>query len=86
MTDEQKIKKLSHAFEEVIWMAIRYAHGRHSFAPSIVRDAIFKYQEVFPDWKPSKDTTIEAPQHELTEGFDLPSDYLHDLFEDNNND
>ncbi len=25
MTDQEKIQKLKHAFEETIWMAIRYA-------------------------------------------------------------
>jgi len=27
MTDKEKVKILSHCFDEVIWMAIRYADG-----------------------------------------------------------
>lgn len=40
MTKDKKIETLKHCFEEVIWMAIRYAHGRHTYAPGMVRDAV----------------------------------------------
>ena len=46
MTKDQQIKTLSHCFDEVIWMAIRYADGRHTYAPSMVRDAIKQFQKV----------------------------------------
>jgi hypothetical protein len=64
MTDKEKIEKLKHAFEETIWMAIRYADGRQTYAPSMVRDAIKEFQMVFPDWKPKKDITIKPPNKE----------------------
>lgn len=30
-------KNLKHIIQEIFWMARRYAHGRHTYAPSIVR-------------------------------------------------
>lgn len=74
MNDEEK---LSRAFEEVIWMAIRYAHGRSTFAPSMVRNAIKLFQEVHPDWKPGSDIVIKAP--EKIDGISQKEDYLQDL-------
>jgi hypothetical protein len=37
-------KRLQSAIEDILWMAARYAHGRHTYAPSMVRDsvAVFK--------------------------------------------
>jgi hypothetical protein len=43
---------LKKAYEDVIWMAIRYANGRATYAPSMVRDSIKEFQKVFSDWKP----------------------------------
>jgi len=80
MTDKEKVKILSHCFDEVIWMAIRYADGRHTFAPSTVRDAIRDYQKVNPEWKLRHDRTIEKPTDDMIGGVSLESDYLWDLF------
>jgi hypothetical protein len=80
MTDQEKIQKLKHAFEETIWMAIRYAHGRHTYAPSIVRDAVNNFKKVFPDWELKEDRVIELPDESTINGFSLRSDYLDDLF------
>lgn len=80
MTDLEKIQKLKHAFEETIWMAIRYADGRHTYAPSMVRDAIKEFQKVFPDWKPRHDIVINPPNKEDLGGMKFASDYLHDVF------
>jgi len=81
MTDKEKIEKLSYAFEETIWMAIRYANGRSTYAPSAIRDAIGQYQMVFPDWKPRYDMTIRVPKKEdLKKCGNFESDFLHDIF------
>jgi hypothetical protein len=80
MTDKEKVKILSHCFDEVIWMAIRYADGRHTFAPSTVRDAIRDYQKVNPEWKLRHDRTIEKPTDDMIGGVSFESDYLWDLF------
>jgi hypothetical protein len=69
MTDQEKLK---HCFEETIWMALRYANGRSTYAPQMVRDAIKDFQEVYPDWKLRRESG-------LTERYQLESDCLHDL-------
>lgn len=56
MTDKEKIAMLKKCFEDTIWMAIRYAHGRHTYAPSMVRDSIndFKRYFLIGKWKKIK--------------------------------
>lgn len=80
MKDKDKIQVLKNCFEEVIWMAIRYAHGRHTFAPSMVRDAIDNFKKVFPEYELKHDITIKTPDPEDIKGIVFESDYLHDLF------
>jgi hypothetical protein len=85
MKDKEKIELLTRAFNQTIWMAIRYAHGRSTYAPSIVRDAIRDFQKVHPDWELQQDVTIKPPSEEETRsGFvRMKEDYLHDLFKQN---
>lgn len=80
MKKAEKIQKLKNAFEETIWMAIRYADGRHTYAPNMVRDAIRDFQMVFPEWKPKFDITIKPPKEDEISSLKLKSDYLHDIF------
>ena len=80
MTKDKKIEALKHCFEEVIWMAIRYAHGRHTYAPGMVRDAVTKYREIFPDFVLKEDITIRPPDEAELNAFKQRSDYLDDLF------
>lgn len=80
MRDKEKIEKLRQAFEDTVWMAIRYAHGRHTYAPSMVRNAIKDFQSVFPEWKPKQDNVIKPPDKEDLYGFVFESDYLYDVF------
>jgi hypothetical protein len=81
MSDKEKVKVLKACFDDIYWMAIRYAHGRHTYAPSTVRDAIKTFKEVFPDWEVKEDKTIEPPKMDMIGGLSLRSDYLDDLFE-----
>lgn len=81
MTDKEKIEILKQCFEEIIWMAIRYAHGRRTYSAEIVRDVVRNFQEVFPDWKPKQDITINSPTEEDLVGMGFEQDYLNDLFE-----
>jgi hypothetical protein len=83
MTKDKQIEMLSNCFNEVIWMAIRYADGRHTFAPSTVRDVIRDFKKVHPEWKPKHDITIKKPTEDMIGGISFESDYLWDLFEDN---
>jgi hypothetical protein len=81
MTDKEKIEKLKYTFEQTIWMAIRYADGRHTYAPSSVRDAIKEFKSVFPEWKPKKDPIIKPPNKEDLGGMNFESDYLYDILQ-----
>lgn len=81
MTDKEKIKVLKTAFEDTIWMSIRYANGSHTYSPSMVRDAIKKFKSVFPDWKPKHDITISQPKESDIGGMSFKEDFLYDLFE-----
>ena len=60
MNDKEKLDIVSRAFEDTIWMAIRYANGRQTYAPQMVRDAVKAYQSVNPEWKPRFDQTIKS--------------------------
>jgi len=77
-----KEQKLLSAYEDVVWMAIRYAHGRATYAPSMVRQSIKKIQEVYPHWKPEKDHVICPRDKNNKDSHILDSDYLNDLFLD----
>jgi hypothetical protein len=75
---------LKEAYTEVIWMAIRYAHGRQTFAPSTVRDSIANFQKVFPNWKPRYDRTLKDDRERIESFGDclsLKNDWLDDLVE-----
>ena len=56
MNDLEKLKK---AFDDVIWMAARYAHGRSTFAPQMVRDAVALRREIDPDWRLEPDQAVK---------------------------
>jgi len=59
-----KEDKLRGAIEDILWMAIRYADGRRTYAPSTVRRAVKVFKEVYPDFKVKHDITIEPPKEE----------------------
>ena len=81
MNAKKKLELMREAFDDVIWMAIRYAHGRHTYAPDIVREAITKVKEIFPDFELKKDDTIESPkEYELYSYYISRKDWLDDLF------
>lgn len=84
MTDKEKIAILKNCFEDTIWTAIRYAHGRHTYAPSMVRDSINHFKKVFPDWKLQEDKVIKPPSEKEIGGASFRSDYLDDLFTESN--
>ena len=81
MTDKQKLQIITNAFEDTIWMAIRYAHSRTTYAPSTVRHAVRQFQTVYPDWKPQPDSTLATFVNDV-DSLKIKSDYLTDLFED----
>jgi hypothetical protein len=80
MTDLEKLKK---AFDDVIWMAARYAHGRSTYAPSMVREAVALRREVDPDWRLAPDQVVK-PLDKSTESYNLDSDDLSDIYSPTN--
>ncbi len=77
---EQKNKILKEIIRDLIWMAVRYAHGRHTYAPHVVRDAMNKFKKLYPNYI-FRDVTIKAPEHGLKR-MGLRGDYLDDLLDD----
>jgi len=73
-------KRLKAAIEDILWMAARYAHGRHTYAPSMVRDAVNTFLDIYPDLNIKQDRIIEPPSEEQLNSFSLRSDYLDDIF------
>lgn len=61
---------------DLLWMAARYAHGRHTFAPSTIREVVRFMRKTYKDWEPERDETIEPPEKIVG----LRSDYLDDIF------
>ena len=73
MDDKQKIEVLRKCFMDVVWMSIRYAHGRNTYAPDMVRDAVEQFRLVFPEWKPKMDIVVSKQK-------ESGSSDLNDLF------
>lgn len=69
---EEENKILKQIINDTIWMAIRYAHGRKTMAPSKVRTCIANLKNIDPD------TVIER---EPWTGDGFKEDYLNDLFD-----
>lgn len=68
-------KRLQTAIEDILWMAARYAHGRHTYAPSMVRHSVKVFKDVFPEFKIKQDHVIEP-----SEDMYFKDDYLDDIF------
>lgn len=87
---ERKIKKLTKdkeilkkIIDDILWQAIRYSHGRHTYAPGMVRDAVKDLKKMYPRFKLKKDIVIKPPEENfVNKGIILRSDYLDDLFEE----
>lgn len=79
MTEREKI--LKGLINRILWMAIRYANGRSTYAPGIIRSVVKQLKELYPDFKLIKDITIKPPtKKELSGGIAFKDDYLYDLF------
>jgi len=73
--------------KDIFWMAIRYAHGRNTYAPHVVRGCYKTLKRLYPDFKLKPDRTITAPTpRDLNSPFVLREDYLDDLFREDAND
>lgn len=62
---------------DIVWMAVRYAHGRSTVAPSTVRRAVKEIKEIYPNFKLKRDDALLRHEPERTGPAE---DYLDDLF------
>ena len=77
---EERCKTLEKMFEDIYWMAQRYAHGRKTYAVSTYNDAVKKAQEmglkITPDpatgLVEAKDGMFDKDWFEEQEKKDLP--------------
>lgn len=80
MTDKQKLDKLrEEVIDDLLWMAARYAHGRSTYAPSSVREAVKTIKYIWPDYEVKQDRIIAPPSEDLF-GISFKEDYLDDIF------
>ena len=79
--DECKaIVELCKAFDDIVYMAIRYGSNRHTAAPGIIRDACevrARYND-YVLFELKNDNTLNGPD---VGAFAVPSDNLKDLIE-----
>lgn len=73
---ERENEDMRQIIKDIFWMARRYAHGRHTYAPSIIRDA-YKYI-TSKGIKIAHDITLEPPEPDEIGGMSFRSDYLDD--------
>jgi hypothetical protein len=80
--NEHKLKEIIY---DLLWMAARYANGRHTYAPRIIRDVVDDMKYMYPEWKlVKKDDTIKPPEDTHFTGLNRKEDYLYDIFNSNN--
>jgi len=89
MTDKQKLKRLIEAYDEILYMAIRYANGRHTAAPGMVRRSVAIRAEIDANFTLMPDDTLKEDKNmalqgeeflDTQSGFKWPkSDWLIDL-------
>jgi len=76
-------RKYRQIIKDLLWMAIRYADGRHTYAPTMVREAFKTFKELCPGYTLQPDKTIKKPTNKELNGiFACQGDYLWDLFEE----
>jgi hypothetical protein len=69
--------ELKTMLEDILWMSARYAHGRHTYAPEMVRQVVANMKRLYPDWEPHRDETLE-PKEAGSKW--TKRDYLDDIF------
>jgi hypothetical protein len=79
-----RINKLEKIIQDTFWMARRYAHGRHTYTPSIIRENYNLIKEL-GNIPVAHDATINPPMYnDLSEGANFREDWLDDINEDIN--
>lgn len=76
---KERIGALEKVIADTFWMARRYAHGRSTYAPSMVRNAynILKHRGITI----KHDITIHPPKGDDVGGMRFREDFLDDINE-----
>lgn len=74
---KNKEEVLIKIIQDIFWMARRYAHGRHTYAPGMVREAYTKLMELGVHI--DQDETIEPSSPHSAHGMSFRSDWLDDI-------
>ena len=69
------------AFDETVFMTIRYAHNRQTFAPTMVRRLLELRAKLSDFSLHHRDTTLRPPSKDWINPFACPSDDLRDLYD-----
>jgi hypothetical protein len=72
----QENEKLRQIIKDIFWMARRYAHGRHTYAPSTIRDAYVEITAM--GIKINHDIVLNPPEEDEIGGMRFRSDWLDD--------
>lgn len=70
--------ELENIVAELFFWARRYAHGRHTYLPDVIRRIYKTLTEKYPSIYIPRDETIEPPK-ENTGGMHFRDDYLDDI-------
>lgn len=77
---DNKINILTQIIQDIFWMARRYAHGRHTYAPGIVREHYCQLKKI--GVKIKHDGVIQPPDERDVYRFGFRSDWLDDINEE----
>ena len=72
-----RIEVLEKVIQDTFYMSRRYAHGRHSIAPGVVRDAYHALERL--GIKIKHDDVIKPPIDDEIGGMRFRDDYLDDI-------
>lgn len=73
---ERENEALKHLLGQNLFWARRYAHGRSTYCPSMVRDDIIAARKM--GVKVTHDTVIEPPNEDEIKGMTFRGDFLDD--------
>jgi hypothetical protein len=76
---EKENEQLRGIIQDIFWMARRYAHGRHTYAPQSIRDTYLTLKKL--GIKVKHDIVLKAPEPDEVGGMSFRSDWLDDCNE-----
>ena len=80
MEYKSKTRQLKEIIIKLLPFALRYANGRHTYTPGIIRDTVRDMKKLYSNFELNSDKTIEPPsKKELEMPATFGGDYLYDL-------